>query len=58
MRTYVRVSTGGLEPESHSNGLQRARGQHGNEKRCRSATSSLSQAGLAPADKQVGVVSL
>jgi hypothetical protein len=43
----VRVSSSsGLEPESQSDGLQRAREQHGNEKRCRTATSSLSQTGL------------
>lgn len=35
-------------------GLQRARRQHGNEKRCRCATSSVSQAGLAPVSRQVG----
>ena len=37
---------------------QRARRQHGNERetaQCRFTTSSLSQAGLAPADRQVGV---
>ena len=52
---------GGLEPESQSkwfaesSSKQEGR-QHGNnEKRCRFTTSSLSQAGRAPADRQVGV---
>ena len=51
---------GGLEPESQSNRFAESSKQEGkqhgnNEKRCRFTTSSLSQAGLAPADRQVGV---
>lgn len=55
VRACVRGSShDGLWPECHGDGLQRARGQHGNEKRCRSATSSVSQAGLALASRLVG----